>query len=123
MSVYPAGVKQYFKDQLTVADGKTTIINRPCVVKSISAAPCSSNQMPYASAVSIALEVYDGGDRIMSIAGSAIASFLVTNTSFLIPADGLRIENYLALTCKQYNAGSGTTTQNKHVNIKVDYQG
>jgi len=59
----------------------------------------------------------------MSIAGSAIASFLVTNTSFLIPADGLRIENYLALTCKQYNAGSGTTTQNKHVNIKVDYQG
>ena len=123
MSIYPAGVKQLFRDELTVADGKTTVINRPCVVKSISAAPsCSKENSPFVGVVSLVLNVYDGDDIVLIFAGSAAANFLSSNSSIKIPADGLRINSYLALECKEYSSGGATGTENKHANIKIDYQ-
>tara|TARA_Y100000592_G_C5480073_1_gene324840 strand:+ start:4307 stop:4675 length:369 start_codon:yes stop_codon:yes gene_type:complete len=122
MAVYPAGVKQYFRSELTVDDGKVTAVNRPCVVKSISSAPCSSKETGFEVGPSLCLEVYDGDDIIVVMAGSALANYLCTNSSILIPADGLRINNYLAVRCNQIVSGSGTGTMNKQVNIRVAYQ-
>ncbi len=123
MSIYPAGAKQLFRDELTVADGKTTVIDRPCVVKSISASPCSFKVLsPINRGASLVLNVYDGDDIVLIFAGSSVANYLVTNSSIKIPADGLRINSYLALECKQYEAGGGTSTENKHANIRIDYQ-
>lgn len=123
MSVYPAGVKQFFRSVLTVADGKTTVINHSCVVKSISAAPCSDwTSASTAESPSVVLHVYDGEKIIMAVAGSASADYSNVNSYFLIPADGLRISNLLAVECKQYNAGGGSDIQNKHANIRIDYQ-
>lgn len=123
MSVYPAGVKQLFRDELTVADGKTTVIDRPCVVKSISAAPCSFKAVaPINPGASLVLNVYDGDDIVLIFAGSASANYLATNSSIKIPADGLRINSYLALECKEYSSAGGSGTENKHANIKIDYQ-
>jgi hypothetical protein len=122
LSVYPAGVKQFFKDEVTVADGVTTLINHPCVVKSISASPCSDFVIAFAVGTSLVLNVYDGSEIVLIMAGSAVANYLVSDTSILLPADGLRIGEYLAVECKEYADAGGSDTQNKHVNIRVDYQ-
>ena len=122
MSVYPAGVKQFFKDEVTVDDGVTTLINHPCVVKAISAAPCSDFAVAFGGPASLVLNVYDGSEIVLIMAGSANSNFMVTDTSILIPADGLRIGDYLAVECKEYADGGGSGTQNKHANIRVDYQ-
>lgn len=122
MSVYPAGVKQVFRNTLTVADGTVTLINHPCVVKYISACPTSSNILNgFVNSDSIVLYVYDGTNIVMGIAGSANANYLYSNSSILIPADGLRIKSYLAVKCENYG-GSGSTTEKKHANISVAYQ-
>jgi hypothetical protein len=122
LSVYPAGVKQYFRSELTSTDGKVTVINNPCVVKSISAAPVHDWTVAFTPGSSCSLKVYDGDSLIMNMAGSAYANFLVTNTSILIPGDGLRIKNYLALECNVYYDSSSGSLALKHANIRIDYQ-
>jgi hypothetical protein len=125
LSVYPAGVKQYFRSELNSTDGKVTVINNPCVVKSISAAPVHDYTVGFTAGSSCSLKVYDGESLIINMAGSAYAQFLVTNTSILIPGDGLRIKNRLDLECNVYYDASNlypSEPKPKHVNIKIDYQ-
>lgn len=127
MSVYPAGVKQVFRDTLTVADGKVTLINHPCVVKYISSTPTCSRRIESASGSdsagdSVALTVYDGTNIVMKIAGSGISNYLCSNRSILIPADGLRIKDYLAVECETFGTSPGSTSQKKQVNISFAYQ-
>ena len=128
MSVYPTGVKQVFRDTLTVANGKVTLINHPCVVKYISAAPTCSRTIdnisaPNSEADSVALVVYDGTSIIMKIAGSGIANYLCSNHSILIPADGLRIKDYLEVECEDFDTSSpGSDSEKKECNISVVYQ-
>jgi len=123
LSVYPAGVKQIFRNTLTVANGKVTLINRPCVVKHISTCPTSSDTITnFASADSVILVVYDGTNVIMKIAGSANANYLCSNVSILIPADGLRINDYLAVECESFGSSGGSDTEKKQANISVVYQ-
>lgn len=122
MSVYPAGVKQHFRSTLTEADGTVTLINHPCVVKYISACPTSSDTISsFVNSDSILLSVYDGAKQIMAIAGSGVSNYLCSNSSIKIPADGLRISNYLAMKCIHYY-GAGSDTENKYANVSVVYQ-
>jgi hypothetical protein len=128
LSVYSAGVKQVFRDTLTVADGKVTLINHPCVVKYISSSPVSFRTInslypPGNKGDSVALIVYDGTNIIMKIVGSGIANYLCSNHSILIPANGLRINDYLAVECEDFDTSSpGSSTQKKQANISVVYQ-
>ena len=128
MSVYPAGVKEKFRSTLTVDDGKVTLINHPCVVKYISSAPTSPRTIDNLSGDSskgdsVALIVYDGTSIIMKIAGSGIANYLCSNYSIRIPADGLRIKDYLAVECEDFDtSSSGSNTQKRQANISVIYQ-
>lgn len=122
MSVYPAGVKQHFRSTLTQAEGTVTLINHPCVVKYISACPTSSHTIPnFINSDSLLLSVYDGTKQIMTIAGSGISNYLCSSSSIKIPADGLRINNYLAMRCIRYYGG-GSGTENKYANVSVVYQ-
>ena len=122
MSVYPAGVKQHFRSTLTEAEGTGTLINHPCVVKYISACPTSFETITnFYNSDSVVLYVYDGTTRIIAMAGSGNANYSCSNSSILIPADGLKIKNYLAMKC-EHEYGSGTTSENKYANISVVYQ-
>lgn len=123
MSVYPAGVKQFFRNTLTVANGKVTLIDHPCVVKHISTCPTSSDTLTNFETVdSVILVVYDGTNVIMKIAGSANANYLCSNVSILIPADGLKINDYLAVECESFGTSGGSDTEKKQANISVMYQ-
>ena len=99
-----------------------TLINHPCVVKHISACPTSFETLTnFYNSDSVVLYVYDGTTRIMAMAGSGNANYLCAKFSILIPADGLKIKNYLAMKC-EHEYGAGTTSENKYANISVVYQ-
>ena len=121
LSVYPAGVRQAFRSSLTAEDGTVTLIDHPCVIKHISASPYCAYQIAFSESSSLILKVYDGTDILMAVAGSANANYLCTNSSIGIPADGLKVKNYLAIECFRYNS-IGTDAQNKYANVSVIYQ-
>jgi len=123
LSVYPTAVRQFFRNTLTVANGKVTLIDHPCVVKHISTCPTSSDTLTNFTTVdSVILVVYDGTNVIMKIAGSANANYLCSNVSILIPADGLKINDYLAVECESFGTSGGSDTEKKQANISVMYQ-
>ena len=121
MSVYPAGVKHYFRNELTVADGTVTAINHHCVVKSISAAPMSDFAKGHPHAT-IIFDVFDGTSLVLRMSGSVGPNMNNANMDILIPADGIRINDSLKIKCTAINQQSVSGSQLMHSDISVLYQ-
>lgn len=119
MSVYPAGVKQARLEKITVADGKTSLIDNPCVVKSLSFAPFGE-YTEAAVTVSLAFYVYDGDTIIMKFPFIG-PNFLSTNIAFLFPSDGLRVGSSLSFEAEKLD-GSVSDSSLSFANIRVAYQ-
>lgn len=121
MSVYPAGVKQYFRNELTVADGTVTAIDHHCVVKSISAAPRSElgKLAPYPA---IIFDVFDDTSLVLRMSGSVGPNLHTTNMDILIPADGIRIKDSLKIKCTVIAAAGASDSQLMYTDISVLYQ-
>ena len=118
MSVYPAGVKQARIEKLGADDGKTTLINNPCVIKSLSFAPYVEFYINRADC--LAFYVYDGDIVIMKFSFIG-AHFLSTNVPILFPADGIRIGVSLSFESERLS-GSVDESQLNIANIRVAYQ-
>jgi len=119
LSVYPAGVKQARIEKLSADDGKTTLINNPCVVKSLSFAPYDDDNEQLIS-VSLVLYVYDGNSVIMYFPFVG-PQYLSTNLPILMPADGLRVNSSLSFQTVRL-IGSIPESSLHFANIRVAYQ-
>lgn len=121
MSVYPAGVDQFFRELVTIVQGKVTLIDRPCVVKGFSASPFSSATTSSSTTHVIVLNVLDGDSIIIKYSPTLGPQLSNTNSPLLIPADGLRISSYLAVQCVLLS-GTPAPSDLGYKNIRVDYQ-
>jgi hypothetical protein len=122
LSVYPAGVKQYYREELTAATGAITAINHPCVIKSISVSPrikTSVNSFPV-----IILKIFDGTDSSMisRFGGSCGANIENTNMSILVPADGIKVNTSLGLEIEVIVSAGVSTANTTYCSISMMYQ-
>jgi len=120
--IYPACVKQYYRAELTAATGAVTAIDRPCVIKSISASPLVDTNT--AAIPSMILKVFDGTDSsmIMRFAGSVGAQYRNDNVSILIPASGIRVNTSLGIEVEVIDADGVSTSDLIYSSISMMYQ-
>ena len=123
MSVYPAGVKQYYREELTAATGAVTAINHPCVVKAISARPVVTTQ-PDTNYPSMILKIFDGTDSfmVMRFAGSVGGNVRNDNSTILVPAIGIKINTSLGIEVEVINGHSLANSDLTYSSISVMYQ-
>ena len=124
MSVYPAGVKQYYREELTASTGAVTAINHPCVVKAISARPVVTSSTQVTNYPSMILKIFDGTDSSMVIrfAGSVGGNVRNDNSTILVPASGIKINTSLGIEVEVINGQSLHNAYLTYSSISVMYQ-
>ncbi len=77
-----------------ISAGVTTIIDRPCVVKSITLMIYNSNSLVNTPATA---SVRDGSIELFTLAKQGLPNYANTTVSVKFPVGGLRIENSLKI--------------------------